>query len=415
MTAIDARAPEIRFGNERAVWWITIASIIGGTLIRIILAGISDGTNDALIWHYIATLISEKGLIGAYQSFQGLNHPPLAAIWSVIALHTDTWFTFVMKIPAIVGDALSVALVAKIWSEQKQFARAEWAAVAMALSPVAIIISGYHCNTDNLYAFFGLLAMYLISSKKAFFKGGLALGAAINVKLIPVILVPAAFSFCRNWREALRLLGALTLAAIPFLPLVFTAWDAVKLNMLSYSPPLAPWGIAHILHDINQYEGYAAVTQHMMEIYRWFGRWLILGLVGLLCAINFFRRCWSGPELATIIFSLFLVLATGFGNQYTTILLPMMLVVSIPKSWAYGALAGLYNVLQYGAFLVVDPIHPEHYQRPFLTKFPEVGVAPGGAVGLLAWGVLVWVVIDLLNAAWKRSRPPAAVSDAIVC
>jgi len=390
--------------DMRLIRGFMIGAIAVAIIIRVGIAGVADGTNDALTWRFIAETISENGLIATYQSYERLNHPPLAALWSQLALQSGAWFTLVMKIPAIAGDALSVALLGMIWLERNDPARARAAMIAMALSPIAIIISGYHCNTDNLYAFFSLLSMYLLGTRRQFFAGGLALGAAINVKLIPVLLIPAAFSFCRSWGDFRRLSAALGLSAIPFLPLLLGAPDAVKSNMLSYVPPVSPWGIAHLIRDIGVHPSYAAAADQMLHTYRLLGQWLILGCVGALCLLHFRRPRWHGLELGTLVFALFLVLAPGFGTQYTTIIVPLLLGVSISRAWTYGVLAGLYSALMFGAYLVVDPSDPDRFRHPFLTLFPQSGPPPpAGEIGLLAWFILVLVMIDLLRGRLKTA------------
>lgn len=380
-------------------------AIAVGTLIRVWLAGITDGTNDAVIWYNIATAITDQGLIEAYRSVPDLNHPPLSAIWSWIALHAGiAWFTFVMKIPAIIGDALSVALLGKIWLERGDVRSARAAMIAMAFSPVAILISGFHCNTDSLYAFFSLLAMYLMGMQRNFVLGGLALGAAINVKLVPVILLPAAFALCRSWRQFMNLFITLTICTVPFLPLIVSAPDAVQRNMLTYAPPLNPWGITHILQDINTHPRYEDASLAVVYHYRYVGRYIILGVVAVLCLTQFIARRWNAFELATLIYSTFLVLAPGFGYQYMVILVPMLLAVSISRSWLYGILGMLYLLFMYGAYLQPDAANSQRLRQPFLTVFPPSGTAPGAAFGSLAWWVLAVTSFQIVKGRKQKAE-----------
>lgn len=369
-----------------------------GMMIRIVLAGISDGTNDFLIWTAIATTISEKGFIEAYRSLEYLNHPPLAAVWSWVALQSGVWFSLMMKIPAIVGDALSIALLGKIWLERGDLKHARGAMLAMALSPIALIISGYHCNTDNLYAFFSLLAMYLIGMRGRFFVGGLALGAAINVKLIPVLLIPVTLSMCRNWRQAAYLAAGLAMWVIPFLPLIVLAPEAVKTNMLSYVPVVSRWGVAYILFNLWEHERFKQMADQMMQHYLVLGRWAILAFTGVVCTYSWLRpRRWNGFELATLVLAAFLVLAPGFGNQYLVVIVPMLLAIDIPRSWLYGILAGLFTLLMYWAYLV-------SYDLPLLTQFPASGPAPGATIGLLTWAVLVMVIVQIIQGRRQKDE-----------
>jgi len=335
--------------NPRALKRFVFCCIAAGALLRLFLSVISQGTNDAVIWQDIATHVSQVGYLEAYRTDRLMNHPPLAVVWSCLSLWVggDLWFTFIMKLPGIAGDLLSIWLVAQIWLKRGNVAGAKAAAVCMALNPIAIIISGYHCNTDNFYAFLSLLAMYLIDSGGGFFLGGLALAAAINVKLIPILLVLPALSFCRNGRDARRLLAGLAIGIIPFLPLLIWAPDAVKANMLTYVPPGVRWGVGYILRDIRTHPRFTPTADAMIAQYSWIGRYAILLGMILLSGISWRTKRWTACELALILYALFLALAPGFGHQYLVILVPLLATLSVWRSWLYAVLASVFAVFAY--------------------------------------------------------------------
>lgn len=396
MPTIDYASPLAPPDTELPARKPLIQAIAVGTIIRLWLAGISEGTNDAHIWHHIAETIAANGLLGAYGAFQDLNHPPLSALWSRFALEFGPWFSLFIKLPGITADALSILLLGIIWQERGDPRGAKLAMWGMALSPVAIIVSGYHCNTDNVYAFLSLLAMYLAGVRGWFFLGGLAMGGAINVKLIPVILLPAIFALCRSWRDFVRLFAALAICTIPFWPLVIWAWPAMQRNMLNYAPPLSPWGVLYLMHDIQQHQRFLDGMTAVIDFYRWFGRHLILAVVFVVCVIGWRTRRWNGFELGTIVYGTFLVLAPGFGHQYLAVMIPMMLAVSIFRAWLFAILCMPFFVFMYWGYLVVDPQNPQRYVRPFLTLFPAIGPPAGAAYGLLGWWVLATTVVQLI-------------------
>lgn len=379
-----------------------LAAIAIGTIIRLVLASISDGTNDFRIWVVIATETSEKGIFEAYRTMWELNHPPLMVIWSMIALKGGTWFSLLIKLPSIIGDALSIWLLGRIWLERGDRSRARGAMLAMALSPIAILISGYHCNTDNLFAFLSLLAMYWLGMRQRFFLGGLALGAAINVKLIPILLIPVAFAMCRNWRQVMCVLVGLAIWVLPFVPLVIWAWDGVRAHMLTYVPVVGRWGVPYILFNIHTHWRFEEAANAIMRQYVWLGRWAILVAAGAFSLIAWSSRRWNAFELATLTYCAFLILAPGFGYQYLVVVVPLLLTVSITRSWVYGLLGGAVLLLMYWAYL-------ESYQLPLITTFPDAGPTPGAALGLLAWGVLVMAATEI---AGKDNRPDAEAQRA---
>lgn len=372
-----------------------LLAIAVGTLLRLLIAMISDGTNDFRIWVAIATEVSEKGLFGAYRAMQEMNHPPLAVLWSVFALKFGTWFSLLIKLPAIIGDALSIALLGKIWLERGNLPAARAAMFAMALSPIAILVSGFHCNTDNLYAFLSLLAMYWLGMKQQFFLGGLALGAAINVKLIPILLIPVAFAICRNTRQFAHVFLGLAIWVVPFVPIVIWAWDGMREHMLKYEPVIGRWGVPYILFNIQTHQRFETTANAIMLQYVWLGRWIILASSAALSLIAWSGRRWNAFELGTMIYCSFLIFAPGFGYQYLVVVVPLLLAVSISRSWAYGLLGGAFLLLMYWAYL-------ESYQIPLLTTFPGAGPAPGATLGLLAWGVLVLTAMEIAGKGNRR-------------
>jgi hypothetical protein len=381
--------------------WI-IAACILAALLRMTLASVSIGTNDARTWEIFGQQVAQVGVLDAYRNEPDLNHPPLPVLWALLcAMLAPLWgFTILMKLPAIAGDVLSVWLVGRIWSARGQHRRAIAAALSMALSPIAILISGYHCNTDNLYAFLVLLCVCLLNDRRAYFLAGLALAGAINVKLIPVLLIPGAYAMCRSLRDAGRLTAGLSVGIIPFLPLIFGAFDAMRRNMFSYAPPVSEWGIAMILHQLFEHSGAEGkrAIKGLMEHYRDAGRWMIIIAIGIISALHLKDRRWSGYEIGFLTFALLLILAPGFGPQYMVVAVPLLLCISIPLSWAYGILGGLFIGLAYFSRLVSHGIPMEtHF-------FPNTPTPPGSVFGLLAWIVLIAAAVWLLVRHPRISR-----------
>ncbi len=94
--------------------------------------------------------------------------------------------------------------------------RALGAAALYAWCLDAILVSGYHCNTDPVYAFLCLLCVWLIADKGWHFRGGLVLAAALNVKLTPVLLAAPLLLNCRDWRQAGRFIAGLSMGRSRF-------------------------------------------------------------------------------------------------------------------------------------------------------------------------------------------------------
>jgi hypothetical protein len=172
--------------------------------------------------------------------------------------------------------------------------------------------------------------------------------------------------------------------------------------MLTYSPPVSRWGVAYLLHHLSTYEAYTDTAVSMMKQYLSIGRWLILALLAAMCTFSFSSKKWNSYEVGVLAYAMFLVLAPGFGNQYLVILVPMLLAVSIWRSWLYSALAGLFTLFLYTAYLV-------SYDIPWTTIFPpREAPAPGAIIGFLAWFVLLLTIARLV---WRPASSYTRAGD----
>lgn len=391
--------PPISLQNDSRTT-VFAGAIIVGVILRIALAGISQGTNDAATWERFGNQIANHGLLKAYELETEMNHPPLPLLWSRLSVLAGekAKFAFMMKVPAILADVISCILLAMIWMSRGDFSRAKLATWGMALSPVAILVGGYHCNTDNILAMFALLAMYLIDSRKSFLLVGLAVGAAINVKLIPILLIPIAFSFCRNRNDVLKLFGGLSIMTIPFLPLLSEP-DILFRNLLKYAPPLCEWGIPFFFKASLSYDPLYHTADLFLKRYLWIGRWSIMAIALTLGVDSYMHRRWNPYQLAFLVFGCMLVLAPGFGVQYLVIVVPVFFAVSIARSWMYGVPAGIFLAVMYAIFLKPDV-------WPLYSSFYDPFPMPGPLFGLIAWWVLAETVVHQLQHPIRRGDFP---------
>jgi hypothetical protein len=373
--------------NARGRW--LVKTIIIGTIIRLGVAAISAGSNDSVIWHDFAVSVARFGVLESYRREWALNHPPLMVIWSYIALRlgSDSWFSVFMKLPAIAADALACVILASAWMRRDKPHIARLAVMGIAYNPLAILVSGYHCNTDNLYAALSLLAMFFVANRAQFFYAGLALGAAINVKLIPVLLIPITFAMCRSRRDFLNLLAGLALWVIPFIPLATVA-TAIYHNMVQYIPPHERWGVQFIL---NEAPFNPDMHAKVIAAYRMIGRGLIILAVAALALVQWRRRRWNAYEAGLLTYAVFMVVTPGFGVQYTVMLLPLMLAVTIERAWVYSILCAIFLFIAYAMTLT-------EFRIPFFSYFrgPLLPM-PGPLFGLIAWWVLGEMAVKLIR------------------
>lgn len=376
--------------KPRSAWPVIIVLAMLGFVAREMLAWISYGSADIGIMQYIARSIQSEGLFELYRRDAGHNHTPLASLACVVVRWisdaTRLPFPFVFKQPLIISDCVVCVLLWKSWLHRTgNRMRAAIVVAAYACCPIAILLSAHHGNFDPIYAMLCLLAAYVIDRHRAWFLGGLVLGAAINVKLIPVLLVPVLAALCRDRKELLRFLAALTMTSIPFLAMLAIERSVFVRNVLNYQSFIDYWGINLFLKEASRQPRFSAVAQTLMYEYFDRGRWILLGAIALL-AIAARRKKLSAIEASACAAATFLIFTPGFGLQYLAFVTPLLFAVRLAPAVVYGITAGLFALFNYwlnwsGGF----PIDSTGIATP-----PR---APGPQFGLLAWAVLVAFVM----------------------
>jgi len=359
--------------------FLPIALCVLGVAARLLLSAISYGTDDSNSWGIFGWHVSEVGLLDTYVRQPTFNHPPLmglAASASFLMYRaTNIPFPFCMRLWPIAGDALAIVLVGLAW--KGRWALWPWAAVAMAFCPVAFLVSAYHCNTDCLCAAFSLLACHLLHRERPFW-AGLALAAAINVKIIALVLA-VALIFHPSLRGRDRLvafLGGASLAAIPFLPLMVLNPAVIIRNIFSYNSNFDRWGLAVPILEL-------AATR-AKDLYVAAGRYLIFGGVIALSLWNRRVQRLNAYQLGAAAYALFLVVTPGFGVQYTAYPAALLLAASVPWGVAYGIAAGIYIGFIYASFWTgTIPLSSA------FIPFPRMA----GLLTFLPWGILLGFLV----------------------
>jgi hypothetical protein len=259
--------------------------------------------------------------------------------------------------------------------------RAATVVAAYAWCPLAILLGAHHGNFDPLYAMLCLLAVYVIDHRRAWFVGGLILGAAINVKLIPVLLVPVVAATCVDVRQLARFAGGLAVASIPFALMLLFARSVLVRNVIQYQSFMDYWGVNEFLKEAARQPRFSAVAQTMMNAYFDRGRWILLCAIALL-TVAARRQRMTATTASAGAAALFLILTPGFGLQYLAFAAPLLFATTLTHATIYGLTAGAFALFNYwlnwsGGF----PIDSTGIATP-----PR---APGPQFGLLAWATLI--------------------------
>ncbi len=370
-----------------------------GLLFRVLVARWSHGSNDINIWtNFCKEIEAHHGVGWLYDHQVDFNHPPVIALFAT-ALHKASaargWrFDFLFKLPQIGADALAAVLVYRTWRAREGLA----APVAFALfcwNPASLLVSAHHGNTDPTCAALSLLAAFLLDRKRAFW-GGLALAAAINVKLIPTLLIPVFLATLTSRRQILQFLLALALGALPFAHFLLRHWSGFYAHVLKYRSYVGPWGIASFLEFLGQPTNLSAIVRRLTDSFTKRAPWVMLSVPVLVAVINWRRkRVWSATELGAIVFSLFLILTPGFGVQYVVYPIPLLFAVDVARAWAYAATSGLFVFIAYYATWTGT--------QPYFSNFYPGFPVAAKVFGHVPWLILIATTVKLLARPSSRS------------
>ena len=290
-----------------------------------------------------------------------------------------------------------------IWSLARKRGGEVWAwraAAVFSTSLTSIVITGYHGNTDSACAVLVLVAAALIADGRRPVVAGLAFAAALNVKLIPLVLLPGVVLLLPDVRTTMKFIAGLTLGLTPFLPPAIFAWEAFYKNALAYQPRSNWWGMSLLLSLLSDLPSVGSSFRSIASEYATAGRYVMMaGSLGLGVWARRSKR--SAVELAALVVAMFLFLTPAIGVQYLVILVPVLVMTDLRRAVTWGFVAGLfasalYVHLRY-EWLLFGPLHNAG-RRPMPVSIE--------LLGLVAW-------ILLLEFMWSRVGRRAASSPAL--
>jgi hypothetical protein len=381
--------------------WLLLTAIALGFSARIALWSVSIGTNDALTWGKIGRSILNDGLLKTYREQPDCNQPPgqplLAAAAYQLAKSTKTLFSNWFKAPMVLADVLTAVLIWLILRRRKgpHFAAAVTALYAW--SPIAILISAHHANGEPLYVAFSLLAVWLIEDRRRVLVGALALGAAINFKLVPILLIAPLLATFDNRKDAGRFLGGLAMMAVPSLIILLLEPQGFWQRVVAYNPAPEHWGISYFLLEAGEVAQWARSSERAVLWYNDHGTKILLASIVLISLLQWRTQWWDRYSLCALAFTAFLIFTPGFGPQYLAAPVALLLLAA-PR------VGVLYNAVG-GAFLLVSYLLRWDGTFPIKTFFErEFNFLPGRTFGMLAWAVLC-------IAAWHLIARPRNLSS----
>jgi hypothetical protein len=376
-----------------AVRWAWPALLALGAMVRLAIWWATIGSNDVGGWAEHAMSIHRVGLVETYRSAPRYNHPPLPGLYAAWAFSQSSdenvpRFARLIKLPGLVGEAIALAALWRIGGARL--------AALYALLPAPILVSAYHGNTDCLCAALALLAA-LAFDRGRHALAGLALAASLEVKLIPLVLLPLFAVGAPSGRALARFALALGAGLLPFLPPALEAGGDMYRNMLAYNSLPDAWGLNALPQLAAGTPELAGPELAAQEVLLAGGRYAILGGVCALALASRWRLGLSMREQAAVAFAWFLFFAPGFGVQYVVYVALSLLAVDLAWGVLWGLVSGLFIGALYASFLVPEPYWFSSFRGPFPGWTPELG--------LVAWaGLGIWLARHL-SAAWRGTGP----------
>lgn len=355
-----------------------------GTFVKLVLAAVTIGTNDVATWWAFADSARLCG--GCVYQIPGpygdpFNHPPfIIHFLKLIALSSTALFPFWLRLPAILADIGTVLLVTRLIPRISTRL-----IVLLALNPVSILISGFHGNTDPLMIFFVVLSVYLLKVGQLNWAAA-AFGMAINIKVVPLLLVPAILIYLWSRKSARSIVLFVSIATVVVvvlsMPYILSNPLMISKATLGYGGMYGKWGTARILIGFPISKASHAIAAKVIQ-------GLIIALTVAL-AVHFNRHKINLMHQIGLIFFLFFLLTPSHALQYLSWPVPFILMLGFWWSLAYYTSAGIYLFLTYNYWS-----HGQWY-------FADSHIEPQWSVASYMAGFVCWAVSAYICLRYKH-------------
>ena len=375
--------------SVRAARRIVLAFALAALAVKLALAATTYGTNDIAHWGDFLAGVRQAGPVGIYgvtftENNSFYNHPPLIGyLLQFVNLVSDTGipYRFTIRAVASLADVGSAFLVLELLRRRMSLRRARFGAIGVAISPVLILVSGFHGNTDPIFVAFVLLSTYLFIDRRMPVLAGAAIAIAIGIKIVPMVVIPAllVFAFRRGRRDLLRYVaGFVVTFAVTWGPALLREFGPLRTNVIGYGGfSHSPWGISQIGHWLGD--------PSWVTTFAGPGRSLVVVISAVVPAIAVWRR--PGVVVTAVAWSLiaFLALAPAWGIQYMVWAMAACYLIGVGAGYAYNITAGVVMFMIYNRWSGGLPWY-RAYATYFAPQYELIAL-------MVPWVVLVVVLI----------------------
>ena len=320
----------------RAIFIIALALI--ATTLKLAIAFNTIGTNDAVTFYGFAKVLNEHGLQWQYEHSRYFNHPPLTAYFlrGIFLLTEQPFvqdlgihFPFLLRLPGILADFLTVLVLLQF--RKVGVVIATWALALFAISPVSLMVSGFHGNTDSVMVFFLICAVWMCLRNHPGF-AGLFFALSCQVKIAPLLLLPAfvLFWWSQNRGRNFLVAGAVTTCVMWAQPL-FTFPIVFAKNVLAYGSYWGMWGITYLIRATGVQEFSRVSFFDLSPVQTFIMTALKVGIIFAVVWIAWQNRSSTGQAfLDSLAYAwlVFFICAPGVCPQYLVWLAPFILILS---------------------------------------------------------------------------------------
>ena len=251
------------------MFWVLTAALVAFVL-KLVIASNTLGTNDVITFYEFARSLHQHGLQWTYQNDISFNHPPLTAYYLRAIYQLDHLpffreyglsFPFLLRLPGILADLVTLAIVLWAAVRDSRIYIPTWALVLFALSPVSLMVTGFHGNTDPVMVMFLVLAAAAALRSRPVL-AGIMLALSCQIKIIPLLFVPIFLFFFLARKKTAPFVVPLVVTSIVLWIEPLTRFPALFIkNVLSYGSFWGIWGISYWLRLTNLPQ-FGVVTFH---------------------------------------------------------------------------------------------------------------------------------------------------------